>query len=60
MPLYDYQCLNCGAQEALVAALDDHTAICLLCGGLMQRRAEDLFQPYFPEADNEDHLCLVQ
>lgn len=59
MPLYEYQCLDCGARETLVAALDEHTALCLLCGGLMQRVTADPWQPYFPEADDESHLCLV-
>jgi hypothetical protein len=30
-----------------VAGLDDHTAICIACEGLMLRLNEDVFQPYF-------------
>jgi len=30
-----------------VAGLDDHTALCIQCGGLMLRLDEDVFQPYF-------------
>lgn len=49
MPLYEYQCVDCGGQDQRVAGLDDHTALCTQCGGLMLRLAEDVFQPYFEE-----------
>ena len=49
MPLYTYQCVDCGNQDQLVAGLDDHTAICIDCEGLMIRLNEDVFQPYFEE-----------
>ncbi len=29
--------------------LDDHTALCAPCGGLMLHLDEDIFQPYFEE-----------
>ena len=32
-----------------MAGLDDHTAICIACEGLMLRLNEDVFQPYFEE-----------
>jgi predicted nucleic acid-binding Zn ribbon protein len=49
MPVYQYQCTdeNCGLKAAVVAGLDDATAICSRCGGLMLRLDEDLFTPYF-------------
>lgn len=47
MPLYEYRCLDCGTQDKRLAGLDDHTAICMECRGLMLRRDEDLFRPYF-------------
>jgi putative FmdB family regulatory protein len=49
MPLYEYQCVDCGGQDERVAGLDDNTAICISCGGLMLRLNEDVFQPYFDE-----------
>ncbi len=49
MPLYEYQCVDCGTQDQRVAGLDDHTAICISCEGLMLRLNEDVFQPYFEE-----------
>ena len=52
MPLYTYQCLDCGAGEARVAGLDDHTALCQWCRGLMLRQDEDVFKPYFQEDDS--------
>jgi len=47
MPLYEYQCVDCGGWDQRVAGLDDHTAICAHCGGLMLRLDEDVFRPYF-------------
>ena len=32
-----------------MAGLDDHTALCTQCGGLMLRMDEDVFLPYFEE-----------
>jgi putative FmdB family regulatory protein len=49
MPIYEYQCVDCGGQDQRVAGLDDHTALCTQCGGLMLRLDEDVFQPYFEE-----------
>lgn len=51
MPLYDYHCPDCRAQDTRLAALDDHTARCTRCGGLMRRQG-DIFDPYFPPKDN--------
>jgi len=50
MPIYDYQCIDCHGQDQRVAGLDDHTAICIQCGGMMLRQDEDLFKPYFQES----------
>ncbi len=47
MPLYEYDCLECRARETRVAGLDDHTALCIDCGGIMLRQDEDIFQAYF-------------
>ena len=49
MPLYEYQCVDCGSRDQRVAGLDDHTAICVSCEGLMLRLDEDVFEPYFEE-----------
>ena len=49
MPIYEYQCVDCTGQDERVAGLDDHTAICAQCGGLMLRLDEDVFRPYFEE-----------
>lgn len=61
MPIYDYQCVDCSEREQRVAGLDDHTALCVACGGLMLRLDVDVFQPYFeaiPPAGC-DGLCLI-
>jgi putative FmdB family regulatory protein len=50
MPIYDYQCVDCGIREQRIAGLDDHTALCTQCGGLMLRMDEDVFQSYFEPA----------
>ena len=49
MPIYEYQCVDCSSRDQRVAGLDDHTALCTQCGGLMLRLDEDVFQPYFEE-----------
>ncbi len=56
MPLYDYQCVDCRGLDQRVAGLDDHTAICIQCGGLMLRLDEDVFQAYFQEAAESEAL----
>jgi predicted nucleic acid-binding Zn ribbon protein len=47
MPLYEYRCLDCPCQDKRVAGLDDHTALCIKCGGVMLRQDEDVFLAYF-------------
>jgi predicted nucleic acid-binding Zn ribbon protein len=47
MPLCEYGCLECRARETRVAGLDDHAAVCVVCGGVMLRTTEGLFQAYF-------------
>jgi len=49
MPIYEYQCAECGGRDQRVAGLDDATALCVSCGGLMLRLDEDVFAPYFEE-----------
>ena len=49
MPIYEYQCLDCGSRDQRVAGLDDHTALCIQCGGMMLRLDEDVFHPYFED-----------
>ena len=47
MPLYDYRCVDCGAWDRRMGGLDDHTALCSRCGGVMMRVTADVFQGYF-------------
>ena len=49
MPIYEYQCVDCRVWDQRVAGLDDHTALCIQCGGLMLRLDEDVFCHYFEE-----------
>ena len=37
MPLFEYQCIDCHARDQRIAGLDDYTARCVQCGGLMLR-----------------------
>ena len=53
MPIYEYQCVDCTGRDQRVAGLDDHTALCTQCGGLMLRLDEDVFQPYFEEVSSQ-------
>lgn len=50
MPLYSYQCLNCGQKEEMVGGVDDYLAHCL-CGALMLRTDQDPFKPYFNQQE---------
>jgi putative FmdB family regulatory protein len=50
MPIYEYQCVECGSRDQRVAGVDDQTALCTQCGSLMLRLDEDIFRPYFEEA----------
>lgn len=43
MPLYNYQCTDCGTHDQRVAGLDDQFATCHLCGGRMIRTDRDPF-----------------
>ena len=52
MPVYSYRCLECGSWDQRVAGLDDDTAICTKCGGLMLRVADNILGPYFEEISN--------
>ncbi len=56
MPVYEYQCLDCSGVDQRVAGLDDQTAVCARCRGLMLRLDEDVFQPYF---ENHEELPEV-
>lgn len=47
MPIFEYRCIDCAHTESLVAGLDDASALCPKCQGLMLRLDEDLFTPYF-------------
>jgi hypothetical protein len=38
MPLYEYQCVDCPATDQRLAGIDNLTALCVDCGGLMLRR----------------------
>lgn len=56
MPLYDYICLDCEKKDARLGAVDDYTARCVNCGGLMIRATADIFGPLFqpdPVYDSE-------
>ena len=49
MPIYEYQCVDCIDRDQRVAGLDDHTAFCTQCGGLMLRLGDDALRSYFEE-----------
>jgi putative FmdB family regulatory protein len=60
MPIYEYQCVDCGGRDQRVAGLDDHTALCTQCGSLMLRLDEDVFRPYFEEASPQSPAPLAK
>lgn len=47
MPLYEYRCVDCGAWDQRIGGLDDDTALCSRCRGLMMRVTADVFRGYF-------------
>jgi len=51
MPLYEYRCIDCSATDHRVAGIDDHTALCVECGGLMLRLDEDVFRGLEPDPE---------
>ncbi|MFZ5453467.1 MAG: zinc ribbon domain-containing protein [Thermodesulfobacteriota bacterium] len=52
MPLYEYRCADCGAWDQRIGGLDDDTALCSQCDGIMIRVTVDIFRGYFaPESD---------
>lgn len=53
MPIYDYECVDCGCQEQRVAGIDDHTAICGECRGIMVRLDLDWFASEFLTLDQK-------
>ena len=55
MPLYNYRCVDCGADDCRIAGLDDHVAVCVDCGGMMLRTDDDLFAPYFERLSGGHH-----
>ncbi len=50
MPLYCYRCLDCGCWDQRLAGIDDDTAFCTNCKGLMLRVADNILEPYFEES----------
>ncbi len=60
MPLYCYRCLDCGSWDRRVAGIDDATALCIRCKGLMLRVDDNVLGPYFTGSAEllEDALLL--
>lgn len=50
MPLYSYQCPDCHTTDKRIAGVDDHTALCVKCDGLMLRTDNDIWTPLWDEA----------
>ncbi|MGQ9920474.1 MAG: FmdB family zinc ribbon protein [Desulfobacca sp.] len=53
MPMYEYKCIHCQAEDERLGGLDDNTALCVECGNLMLRLNDDAFRPYFEEPQEE-------
>lgn len=50
MPLYSYRCPNCHTIDKRIAGVDDHTAICIKCEGVMLRKDMDIWGPLWSES----------
>lgn len=44
--------INVSNLDKRIAGLDDHTALCIRCGGVMLRQDEDVFMAYFVGDDS--------
>jgi putative FmdB family regulatory protein len=53
MPMYNYRCMDCGAQDGRIGGLDDHHAVCHKCGGLMWRLDVDPFIKLWDEGERK-------
>ncbi len=53
MPIYAFQCVDCGDRDQRLVGCDDYISICSCCGGLMLRLNEDVFWPYFKEVSSQ-------
>ena len=53
MPLYNYLCVDCGEEDPRIAGVDDYTALCVVCGGLMLRLDEDIWTPLWAEQETQ-------
>jgi putative FmdB family regulatory protein len=53
MPIYEYLCYTCGAQEDRVAGLDDKFATCVSCGGRMERLGDPFCPRCYPVTDQD-------
>lgn len=60
VPLYDYRCADCGAWDQRIGGLDDHTALCSRCAGVMIRVTEDVFQGYFAPESQQSGLARAR
>ncbi len=47
MPIYEYECADCGYQDQRLAGVNDHVIVCTQCNGVMVRRDLDMFESYF-------------
>ncbi len=54
MPIYEFECVDCGCQEQRVTGTNNHTVICNACGGgVMARLDLDWFASDFMALDQE-------
>jgi putative FmdB family regulatory protein len=53
MPIYEYECVDCGCREQRVTGTNDHTVICAACGGIMARLDLDWFALDFLTLDQD-------
>lgn len=60
MPFYEYRCADCGAWDQRLGGLDDHTALCSRCRGMMMRVTEDIYQGYFAQGSYESEKAQNQ
>jgi putative FmdB family regulatory protein len=46
MPMYDYQCLNCGKESLIVVTLKEHESGEVVCPACGAKKLQQLFSPF--------------
>lgn len=60
MPIYEFECVDCGYRGQRVAGIHDHTVICSECGGIMGRLDLDWFASEFMALEQDNKPVRIE